>query len=88
LHIPRKGQVRKVRHTIPAIFDVKFVMQQTRYVMSLDEFCKSINVPNVESWEEIPSDSDEVMQTFWRSISVDVPNDIVGVNSLIFNIQG
>ena len=44
--------------------------------MSIDEFCKAINVPNVGSWEEIPSDSDEHLQEFWRSISVDVPLDI------------
>jgi hypothetical protein len=35
-----------------------------------------INVPNVGSWEEIPSDFDEELQTFWRRISVDVSNDI------------
>jgi hypothetical protein len=51
-------------------------MKQNRYVRSLDEFCKAINVPNVGSWEEIPSDSDEELRAFWRSISVDVPNDI------------
>jgi hypothetical protein len=35
-----------------------------------------VNVPNVGSWEEIPSDSDEQLWEFWISISVDVPNDI------------
>jgi hypothetical protein len=43
--------------------------------MSIDEFCKAINVPNVGSWEEIPSDSDEQLRIFWRSISLDVPNE-------------
>jgi hypothetical protein len=60
---------------IPAKFDVKFVMKQRRFVMSIDDFCKAINVPNVGSWEEIPSDSDEQLRIFWRSISLDVPNE-------------
>jgi hypothetical protein len=45
--------------TIPAKFDVKFTMHKKRYVMSIEEFCNVINVPNVGSWEEIPGDSDE-----------------------------
>jgi hypothetical protein len=44
--------------------------------MYLEEFCKTIDIPNVGSWEEIPSDSDALLREFWRSISVDVPLDI------------
>lgn len=69
-------RVVKRGKVIPASFDVKFFMEQHRFVMSIDEFCKAINVPNVGSWEEIPSDSDEQPWTFWRSISVDVSMDI------------
>jgi hypothetical protein len=46
-----KERASKRGNTIPAKFDVKFVMQQTKYVMSVDDFCKAINVPNVGSWE-------------------------------------
>jgi hypothetical protein len=82
----RKSKRGKV---IPAKFDVKFVMQQNRYVMSLDEFFKAINLPNVGSWEEIPSDSDEEHRAFWRRICVDAPNDFRRSKlSLIFSIQG
>jgi hypothetical protein len=45
-------------------------------VMSLEEFCKAINVPNVGSWEEIPRDSDASLRDFWRSISVDAHMNI------------
>jgi hypothetical protein len=51
-------------------------MKQQRFVMSLEEFCKAIDVPNVESWEEIPSDSNQLLREFWRSISADEPLDI------------
>jgi hypothetical protein len=44
--------------------------------MSLEEFCKAINVPNVGSWEEIPRDSDASLRDFWRSISVDAHMNI------------
>jgi hypothetical protein len=59
----------------PSTFDVKFFRMQHRFVMSLDEFCKAIDVPNLMSWEEIPNDNDASLQDFWRSISVDVPMD-------------
>ena len=71
-----KEKVGKKGKGIPGTFDVKFVMKQHRFVMSIDEFCKAINVPNVGSWEESPSDSDALLRELWRSISVDVPLDI------------
>jgi hypothetical protein len=51
-------------------------MKQQRFVMSLEDFFKAIDVPNVGSWEEIPTDSDVLLRKFWRSISADVPLDI------------
>jgi hypothetical protein len=57
-------------------------------VMSLEEFCKAINVPNVGSWEEIPRDSDASLRDFWRSISVDAHMNIhSGVSSQLSNIR-
>jgi hypothetical protein len=66
--VGKKGKV--------ATFDVKFIMKQHMFVMYINEFFKAINVPNIGSWEEIPSDSYEHLREFWRSISVDVPLDI------------
>jgi hypothetical protein len=57
-----KERVGKRGKIVSASFDVKFVMKRHRFVMSIDEFCKAINVPNVGSWEEIPSDSDEQLR--------------------------
>jgi hypothetical protein len=48
----------------PSTFDVKFVMMKQRFVMSLEEFCKPIDVPNVGSWEEIRSDTDASLWEF------------------------
>ena len=59
-----KTQTGKRGKTIPAKFDVKFTMCSKRYVMSIEEFCNAINVPNVGSWEEIPGDSDEDLRIF------------------------
>ena len=39
--------------------------------MTLDEFCKALHLPNVGSWEEVPSDSDIELKNFWKTISVD-----------------
>ena len=44
--------------------------------MTLDELCKALHLPNAGSWEEIPSDSDIELKNFWKSISVDVPEEI------------
>jgi hypothetical protein len=71
-----KTKIGKRAKTIPVKFDVKITMKNKRFIMFIEEFCSAINVPNVGRWEEIPCDSDEDLRTFWRSISVDVPNDI------------
>jgi hypothetical protein len=71
-----KEKVGKKGKVTPSTIDVEVVMKQRRFLMSIDEFYKAINVPNVGSWEEIHSDSDEHLQEFWRNISVDVPLDI------------
>jgi hypothetical protein len=52
-----KDKVSKKGKNTRITFDVKFVMIQQRFVMSLEEFCKALRVPNDGSWEEIPSDS-------------------------------
>jgi hypothetical protein len=49
---------------IPTKLYVKFTMQNKRYVMSIEEFCNAINVPNVGSWEEIPGDFNEDLRIF------------------------
>jgi hypothetical protein len=74
--VPTKEKVSKRGKNTHNTFDVKFVMKQQRFVMSLEECCKALRVPNAGSWEEIPSDFDGSLQEFWRSISVDVPEDI------------
>jgi hypothetical protein len=71
-----KEKVTKRGKGTPSTFDVRFVMQGNRFIMPLEEFCKALKVPNTGFWDEIPSDSDADLQTFWRSISVDVPEDI------------
>ena len=52
-------------------------MRGKRLVMPLEEFCKAIKVPYEGSWDMIDADSDESLREFWRSISVDVPMDIM-----------
>jgi hypothetical protein len=47
-------------------------MQEKRSVMSLDELCNALRLPNNGSWDEIPSDIDANIRAFWRTISVDV----------------
>ena len=59
-----KEKVSKRGKNTPRTFDVKFVMKQQRFVMSLEIFCKALRVPNAGSWEEIPSDSDASLQNF------------------------
>lgn len=72
-----KGKVRVRGKDTPSSFIVKFFMRGKRLVMPLEEFCKAIKVPYEGSWEIIDADSDESLREFWRSISVDVPMDIM-----------
>jgi len=66
-----KGKTRTRLPSSKPSFDVKFRMFGRRYSMTLNEFCKALHLPNVGSWEEVPSDSDIELQEFWKTISVD-----------------
>ena len=54
-------------------FVIKFSMRNTRFVMSLEEFCKAIRVENMGSWDETCADTNRELVTFWRSICMNVP---------------
>ena len=66
-----KYKERKNGKSTEPSFNVKFSMFGRRYNMTLDEFCKALHLPNVGSWEEVPSDSDIELKNFWKTISVD-----------------
>ena len=53
-----KGKERRNGKSSEPSFSVKFSMQGKRFIMTVDEFCKALHLPNVGSWEEVPSDSD------------------------------
>ena len=72
-----KGKVRIRGTDTPSSFIVKFVMRGKILAMPLEEFCKAIKVPNKGSWDTIDVDYDASLCEFWRSISVDVPKDIM-----------
>lgn len=74
--VQTKGKVSSKGIETPSTFDVRFVMRGQRLIMPLEEFCKAIHVPNEGKWDAIPADADESLRAFWRSISVDVPEDI------------
>jgi len=57
-------------------FDVKFRMKGLRLIMYLENFCNALHLPNTGSWEEIPTESDNELKEFWKSVSVDVPEEI------------
>jgi hypothetical protein len=57
-------------------FDVKFMMIGQHLTMSLEHFCKALHIPNNGSWEEVPTGTDNELKEFWKSVSVDVPEEI------------
>ena len=69
----KKGKRDKEERTT---FDVKFRMKGLRLTMSLENFCNALHLPNTGSWEEIPTESDNELKEFWKSVSVDVPEEI------------
>jgi hypothetical protein len=74
--------------TIRAKFDVKFVMQQTRYVMSLDEFCKAINVQMLGVGRKSLVTPMRNSGHFGGALVWMFQLISIGVKSLIFNIHG
>jgi hypothetical protein len=72
----QKYQTGKKGIMIPPSFDIKFMMQVKRIVMTLEKFCKAFHLPYAGGWEEIPKSSDEELAEFWASISVKIPSHL------------